>query len=289
MTPEVHGRRPPRERTTSGWPTRRHSLKAARTLTESRIDPPPVEGDVDARVDGVAEEHDPAIEGRPARAGAARSTRPCRRRGSARRRARRRARAPPGPPPSSSQRARVTSSPPAAPAAARPSRGTRRGGRSARSTRRRSDRDRAARARAGATRAAPRSPGASPRPPSSSAGRATTRPVSGSRSGTTIPLTSGKLCSQTGSWITTGTTSQRCSTAVSQVSRDGGTMKSESTKTKLPAETIRRCSKRCSRPRSTPSAGAVHGAVSSRSSRTTATRRSPRGGSQNGSPSAKST
>ena len=39
----------------------------------------------------------------------------------------------------------------------------------------------------------------------------------GSRSGTTIPLTSGKLCSQTGSWITTGTTSQRCSTAVSHV------------------------------------------------------------------------
>ena len=42
-----------------------------------------------------------------------------------------------------------------------------------------------------------------------------TRPVSGSRSGTTMPLTSGKLCSQTGSWITIGTRSQRFSNAAS--------------------------------------------------------------------------
>ncbi len=41
----------------------------------------------------------------------------------------------------------------------------------------------------------------------------TTRPVRGSRSGTTIPLTSGKLCSHVGSWMTTGTTSHRCSSA----------------------------------------------------------------------------
>ena len=53
-------------------------------------------------------------------------------------------------------------------------------------------------------------------PPPASAARRSTRPVLGSRRGTTIPPTSGKLCSQVGSWMTTGTTSQRCSSAVSQ-------------------------------------------------------------------------
>ena len=43
----------------------------------------------------------------------------------------------------------------------------------------------------------------------------------GSRSGTTMPLTSGKLCSHIGSWMTTGTMSHRCSSAASQTSSRG--------------------------------------------------------------------
>ncbi len=43
----------------------------------------------------------------------------------------------------------------------------------------------------------------------------TTRPERGSRRDTTMPLTSGKPCSHVGSWMTTGTRSQRCSSAVS--------------------------------------------------------------------------
>ena len=66
-----------------------------------------------------------------------------------------------------------------------------------------------------------------------------TRPVRGSRSETTILLTSGKLCSQVGSWITIGTTSQRCSAAISHVSLDGAGRKSESRKTKVPGVTAR--------------------------------------------------
>ena len=60
-----------------------------------------------------------------------------------------------------------------------------------------------------------------------------------------MPLTSGKLCSQIGSWITTGTRSQRCSIAVSHTSSDGAGTKSESTKTNVPGVTARRCSARC--------------------------------------------
>ena len=48
------------------------------------------------------------------------------------------------------------------------------------------------------------------------------RPVFGLRNGTEMPCTSGKLCSQTGSWTITGTMSQRCSIAVSQLSCGGG-------------------------------------------------------------------
>ena len=116
----------------------------------------------------------------------------------------------------------------------RSSRGRRRARRRARSTRAARDRGRAA--VSSSSSASSRSSLARRRAATSFFVRRTCviRPLRGSRSGTTIPLTSGKLCSQTGSWITTGMTSQRCSTAVSHVSRDGGSRKSEKTKTKLP-------------------------------------------------------
>ncbi len=80
-----------------------------------------------------------------------------------------------------------------------------------------------------------------------------TRPVSGSLSGTTMPLTSGKLCSHIGSWITIGTRSQRCSNAASHTSFDGAGTKSESRKTNVPGVTARRCSARCTIERSSQS------------------------------------
>src|SRR5439155_11605758 len=54
-----------------------------------------------------------------------------------------------------------------------------------------------------------------------------TAPSSGSAIGTTTGPTDGKLCSQTGSWITTGTSSQRRVVPTSQSSRGGSSRKSE--------------------------------------------------------------
>ena len=79
----------------------------------------------------------------------------------------------------------------------------------------------------------------------------------GSRSDTTILLTSGKLCSHVGSWITIGTTSQRCSAAISQVSLDGAGRKSESRKTNVPGVTARGYDASWSIERSSQSAGPV--------------------------------
>ena len=84
-----------------------------------------------------------------------------------------------------------------------------------------------------------------------------TWPLTGSLSGRTSPPTSGKLCSQTGSCTTTGTTSQRRAEAVSQVdSSIGGPRKSEITKTKVPDESSARKRPRKSSPRVIPSSGA---------------------------------
>ena len=98
--------------------------------------------------------------------------------------------------------------------------------------------------------------------------------------------TSGKLCSQVGSWITTGTMSQRCSTAASHTSLDGGGMKSESTKTNVPGVTARVCAARCSIERSSQSGGPPYSDDQRRSSRSSISFRSPFGCRQCGSPSA---
>ena len=84
------------------------------------------------------------------------------------------------------------------------------------------------------------------------------RPVVGSAYEIVMPPTSGKLRSQTGSWITTGTSSHRCSSAPCQTRRSGGTRKSESTKTNACVGRSRRCSPRNSRPRETVSSGAAN-------------------------------
>ena len=250
-----------------------------------------VERDVDLRADGVAEDDDPVGEASPAPAAAgspdsvAAVVAEDERTPARRRRRPRRGRAPA----TSPARRPVTLRHHPAPGAAElvpVEEGAEHVGRLARREQR-PDRGRAASARRSS--ASSRSSLARRRAATSFFVRRTCviRPLRGSRSGTTIPLTSGKLCSQTGSWITTGTTSQRCSTAVSQVSREGGSRKSEKTKTKLPAVTLRRCSKRCSSERSTPSAGAPQPRRRRAAPRAgSASRRSPRGGSQNGSPSA---
>ena len=91
--------------------------------------------------------------------------------------------------------------------------------------------------RAAATRAAPRSrrAGAPPRAVSRTGRAAVAR-----ANGTTTPWTAGKLCSQAGSWIMTGTTSQRGRADVASRPARGSARKSERTKTKLPWGSRRR-------------------------------------------------
>ena len=84
-------------------------------------------------------------------------------------------------------------------------------------------------------------------------------PGSGSAYGTVMPPTSGNDRSQTGSWITTGTSSQRCSSARRHARSSGGTRKSERTKTNVCVGSSRLCWRRCSRLRETVSAGASKG------------------------------
>src|SRR5829696_2604423 len=98
-------------------------------------------------------------------------------------------------------------------------------------------------------------------PPVSSA--STVRPEAGSANGTTTPDTSGKLCSQTWSWTTTGIGSSRLARTRSHSERGGGRRKSETTKTKVPAGTSRRCRISFSSPSATASAGASNGRASS--------------------------
>ena len=88
-------------------------------------------------------------------------------------------------------------------------------------------------------RAAPRAPAARSSDSPSRRRTSRTRP-SAPASGTTMPSTGGKLCSHIGSWTTTGTMSQRCSTTRSQTSRGGETRKSERTNRKLPLGIERR-------------------------------------------------
>ena len=114
-------------------------------------------------------------------------------------------------------------------------------------------------------------------------------PVAGSRKGTTRPATSGKLCSQVGSWITTGTRSSPRSSRGSQTSSLGGGKKSERTKTNDPAVTDRRCCTRRARARSSQSGGPDQREQASRSSPALARRRSPWGGRHKVAPSTWST
>src|SRR5262249_12499121 len=110
-------------------------------------------------------------------------------------------------------------------------------------------------------------------------------PSCGSATGTATEPTSGKLCSQIGSWTTTGTTSQPCAAASSHVSARGGARKSERTKTKLPVGRSLRSWPRKTSACSTLSSGAPKPAPVMRSCASHGTSRRP-GGSQYGSPSA---
>jgi hypothetical protein len=86
--------------------------------------------------------------------------------------------------------------------------------------------------------------------------------------------------------MTTGTTSQRCSAAVSQRSWEGDGMKSESTKTNVPALAARRRSPRYAIERSSQSAGLPNSDDMSRWSWISRSFRSPFGWRQCASPSA---
>ncbi len=168
--------------------------------------------------------------------------------------------------------------------AARPSAGRSRRSRAGRRCRARAGRSRASRTRRAAGRS--RSSFAARRERASRAlsrtGRG--RPPEGSTTRTTTEPTSGKLCSQTGSWITTGTTSQRWAPASSQAEAGGGARKSERMNTKLPGGIPERIRPRKAIARSRLSSGAsnpVSGAC-----RCSISHSSPRppGGSQYGPP-----
>src|SRR5438067_1448272 len=109
-----------------------------------------------------------------------------------------------------------------------------------------------------------------------------TAPSSGSASGTTTGPTDGKLCSQTGSWITTGTSSQRRVVPTSQSSRGGSSRKSERTKTNDPAPSEEADRASWSMPRRSEPGSASKPAMRSRS-RISSSGERPRGAIQNGS------
>ena len=68
-----------------------------------------------------------------------------------------------------------------------------------------------------------------------------TSPDVASRTGSRTPPTAGNDCSHVGSWITTGVTSQRSARSLSQMLGETASMKSETTKTKVPAGKLDAC------------------------------------------------
>ena len=147
-----------------------------------------------------------------------------------------------------------------------------------RPTRSRRCRRRGRESRPGAPRRAPRSPFDAPLPRSGSGVRRPRGSPAASPTGTVTPATSGKLASQSGSWITTGMTSSPRPSARCQSCRDGGARKSDRTKRNVPGgASVRR---RTTAPiaLSRPSVGPSHAAASRRS--TTADANTFRGGSQ---------
>ena len=154
--------------------------------------------------------------------------------------------------------------PPAHAAAARPTRRTRGRSRTGRSCRARPARGRATRARSSSAREPRLVPRAQRRAPRARERRtSSTRPLARiARSARATPATSGKLCSQTGSWMTTGTTSQPCATASSHASGGGGARKSERTNTNVPGRQVAAQAARGTRaPASRLSSGASNGAA----------------------------
>ena len=103
-----------------------------------------------------------------------------------------------------------------------------------------------------------------------------TRRVRGSQNGTTTPPIGGKLCSQTGSWITTGHDVPALLRAARPRASGGGSRKSERTKTKLPVGSARRCSTRYSHASPSVSFGArERGPLARRRSCPATARRAP--------------
>ena len=68
-----------------------------------------------------------------------------------------------------------------------------------------------------------------------------TSPDVASRTGRSTPPTRGNDCSHVGSWITTGVTSQRSARSLSQMFGETASMKSETTKTNVPAGKLDAC------------------------------------------------